>query len=39
MIRPQWIRAVTAAVLSAHRKPVEVRTAIGVGVFLAEDRS
>jgi uncharacterized protein (DUF2062 family) len=34
MIRTQWIRAVSAAVIRAHRTPVEVGTAIGVGVFL-----
>jgi uncharacterized protein len=34
MIRLPWIRAVTAAVLNAHRTPVEVGAAIGVGVFL-----
>jgi uncharacterized protein (DUF2062 family) len=34
MMRSPWTRAVTAAVLSAHRRPVEVGTAIGVGVSL-----
>ena len=34
MMPSRWIRAVTAAVLRAHRTPVEVGAAIGVGVFL-----
>ena len=34
MIRLGWIRDVTTTVLGAHRTPVEVGTAIGVGVFL-----
>lgn len=34
MIRAQWLRDVTTAVLRAHRTPAEVGTAIGVGVFL-----